>query len=84
MTCWIVNGLLKARMWLLLVGGFFVALVVAFFKGRSEGKRLMQAEQERARLESIKRRKELDHEVEELGPADVDREFAKWMRDSRG
>lgn len=67
--------------WLAVAGFVIFAIGAAFLKGRNEGKRLMEAEQERARLDSLKRRKETDDEVENLGAADVDSAYKRWLRD---
>lgn len=71
----------KIKTGLALAGAFFIALGIAFLKGRAEGKRVLQAEQDRARLNAMKHRKDVDDEIDSLGHADIDSELAKWLRD---
>jgi len=54
------------------------AFVGAYLKGKSAGKQSEQAKQNRARLDAIKDRKELDNEIDGLGPADLDARFDRW------
>lgn len=73
----------KIKGWAALVGVALLALGVAFLKGRSEGKQIMEAEQDKRRLESVKQRKEIDDEVAGMDATAVDGELAKWLRDDR-
>lgn len=67
--------------WLLAAGGLIAIGVSLWLKGRQEGKALMREEQERHRREAITLRKKLDSEVEDLGHADLDHRFSKWVRE---
>lgn len=58
--------------------GFIAAL--SYGKGRSEGKAVIEAEQSRARLDAVKRRKEVDDEINSLGAQDVDEQLKRWNR----
>lgn len=73
--------LAKLKTFAALLGAFFVVAVIVFFKGRAEGIKYIEAEQQRRRLESLKDRKEVDDEVENYGSNDVDNGLARWMRD---
>lgn len=58
-------------------------IAVAFgiwLKGRSEGKAVMQAEQERHRAEAIAAKRKSDSEIDDLAPADLDHRFNRWVR----
>lgn len=59
--------------------GFIAAL--SYGKGRAEGKAIIEAEQNRARLDAVKRRKEVENDVNALGSNDVDERLKRWNRD---
>lgn len=71
----------KFKTFAALCGAFFVAVAIAFLRGRSAGIQRMEQEQAKRRLESAKQRKEIDDEVQNLGSNDVDQSFARWVRD---
>ena len=58
--------------------GFIVAL--SYGKGRAEGKAIIEAEQDRARLDAVKRRNAVDDDVKSLGAQDVDERLKRWNR----
>lgn len=53
---------------------------LSYGKGRAEGKAIIEAEQNRARLDAVKRRKEVDDDVKALGSNDVDERLKRWNR----
>lgn len=62
------------------VGALILLLFGAWQKGRREGKDIMQAEQDRHRAEAIAAKRESDSEIDDLGRADVDQRFDRWVR----
>jgi hypothetical protein len=60
-----------------------VLAIGAFFAVRQSGAKAERAKQDRARLDAIHDKKEIDDEVDALGPADVDARFDRWMRDGK-
>lgn len=66
--------------WIGAVGALLAILVGAFLKGRSEGKSIMQAEQDRHRREAIANKRKLDSEIDDLAPADLDQRLNRWVR----
>ena len=78
---WLINLWGRAQVWLPLAGAFVVALGVAFLRGRAEGKKIIEAEQAKRRAEAMKHRKEIDDEVDQMGAADVDSNYSRWLRD---
>lgn len=62
------------------LGALLALIVGAFLKGRSDGKAIMAEEQERHRREAIEAKRKLDSEIDDLGHADLDRDFARWLR----
>lgn len=58
----------------------FVGALALFFKGRSSGVNSERAKQDRQRIESMQKAKEIDNEIENLGSNDVDERFKKWLR----
>ena len=70
----------KFKTFAALCGAFFVAVVIAFLKGRKAGVDHIEAEQNRRRLESMKQRKEIDDEIGALGAQDIDERLKRWNR----
>lgn len=66
--------------WLAAALGVLLALVGVFFKGRSEGRNQERARQDRARIEAIEDRKNVEETVRQMGDDDVDREYDRWVR----
>lgn len=73
----------KIKLGLGIAGAFVVALGIAVLKGRAEGIKTLEAEQQRRRLDAMKDRKEVDDEVQNLGSNDVDQRFDRWLRDDK-
>jgi hypothetical protein len=71
----------KIKTYAALAGAVIVALFLAMLKGRAEGIRHMEAEQQARRTQSLKDRKEVDDEVSNLGSNDIDAGLARWLRD---
>lgn len=66
-----------------IVGGILAALGWGYSQRRA-GAKTERAKQDRARADAIKDRKDIDDEVENLGPADLDVRFDRWrMPDDR-
>lgn len=53
------------------------------FNQRLAGAQAERNKQAKARLDAIKDRKELDDEVADLGHADLDDRFKRWLQDNR-
>lgn len=62
------------------LGALVAILVGVWLKGRAEGKATMREEQERHRLEALSRKRKLDSEIDNLGPADRDQRLNRWVR----
>ncbi|MBJ6986954.1 hypothetical protein [Devosia sp. MC521] len=71
----------KLKMIGLALAGFFVALGLAFLKGRKAGVEHIEREQSARRIQSMKDRKEVDDEVSNLGSNDLDSDLNRWLRD---
>ncbi len=71
----------KLKTFAALLGAFFVAVAIAFLRGRRAGIERIEAEQNRRRIEAVKTRKDIDDDVANLGSNDVDAGLAKWLRD---
>jgi|GEM_PF-2403694 hypothetical protein len=71
----------KFKTFAALCGAFFVAVVIAFLKGRKAGVDHIEAEQSARRVQSMKDRRAVDDDVQNLGSNDVDTGLARWMRD---
>lgn len=81
-----ILGLLQSPT-LLAIGGGFIAVLVAFFKGRVSGAQKERAKQDRARIEALGDRLEMDREStaaerQAAGMSDEEarKEALKWAR----
>lgn len=73
----------KIQAALALVGAVIIAIGIAVLKGRAEGIRHMEAEQAKRRADAMTYRKEVDDEVGQMGSADLDSNYARWLRDDK-
>lgn len=78
---WLIALWGKTKVWAGIGLAVIVAIGIAFLRGRSAGIQHMEAEQARRRIESIKDRKEVDDDVDQMGPADLDSNYSRWLRD---
>lgn len=69
----------KLTGWLAAVGIALTLLAAAYSRGRQDA----AARQASARLETIKKARNVEDEVDRLGPADVDARLREWLRDKR-
>lgn len=61
------------------VAAFGAVLLKAYLAGKSAARTAA----DKASLKAMRRRKEINDEVEAMGHADVDKRFAEYMRDDR-
>ncbi|ODT80591.1 MAG: hypothetical protein ABS76_15550 [Pelagibacterium sp. SCN 64-44] len=71
----------KLKTFAALCGAFFVAVAIAFLRGRRAGVEHMEAELQARRIEAMKARKDVDDEVDQMGAADLDSNYSRWLRD---
>lgn len=71
----------KVKAALAIAGAVIIAIGLAFLKGRKAGIDHIEAEQSARRVQSMKDRKAVDDEVQNLGSNDVDQSFSRWLRD---
>lgn len=62
-------------------GALIAVLASIWWKGRQDGKDAMREEQERHRREVAEAKRKRDSEIDDLGPADLDHRFQRWVRD---
>ena len=60
--------------------GAAVVLIAAYLRGRKAGISREQGKQASAEADAIKTRKDVDDEIDRLGPADVDARYRRWVR----
>lgn len=65
--------------WLAAAGVALAILFAAYSKGRQDA----SASQSERRLETIKKARKVEDEVDRLDPAGVDARLREWMRDQR-
>lgn len=78
---WIVNIWGRAKFYALAAAGAIAAVLVAYWRAREDGKNAIRVEQAKRRAEAMKHRKDIDDEVDQMGAADVDSNYARWLRD---
>lgn len=71
----------KTKFYVLAIGAALAAAFAAYWRIREDGKNAARLEQAQAQARSVQQRKEIDDEIDQLGPADVDQRFNQWMRD---
>ena len=71
------------KFYALAAGAAVLTLVAAYWRIREDGKNSVRAEQERQRIESLKKRKEIDDEVDQMGATDLDSNYTRWLRDGK-
>jgi hypothetical protein len=70
----------RLKLWLYAIGAAAIAIIGAYFKGRSAGVDAVKADHMANRLKDIKRAKEIDDELDTLSdPYLVDR-ATQWVR----
>jgi hypothetical protein len=65
------------------LAGVIIAIGLVFLKGRKAGIDHIEAEQSARRVQSMKDRKAVDDDVQNLGSNDVDQSFDRWLRDDK-
>ena len=64
-----------------ILGAVLVALWIAFRRGRLEAEAEFMIQRADARIRSLQTAKEVSHEVQNAGRADLERRLDRWMRD---
>lgn len=81
MIGWLAGPWAKLQAGLAIAGAVIVAIGIAFLKGRKAGVAHIEAEQAARRIQSMKDRKAVDDEVQNLGSNDIDDRMSRWLRD---
>ena len=71
----------KAALWGAIVVAIGTALWVAFRRGRLEAEAEFLIRRADARIRTLQTAKEVSHEVQNAGRADLERRLDRWMRD---
>ncbi|UYQ70954.1 hypothetical protein OF122_12890 [Pelagibacterium flavum] len=69
--------------WLLGAGGILVGIVVAYFKGQGDGKKLERTKTAEQNAKAAKVRKDVDDDVVKMGNDDLDSQFNRWVRNGK-
>lgn len=77
MTAWLLS---QAAPYILTAGAALVAVLAAFFKGRSDGRKLEQDALARARLEARTEADKIDDAVAGMSDAEVLERQKQWSR----
>lgn len=80
---WLLTLWGKAKFYALAAGAAVAAVAVAYWRVREDGKNAARLEQERARADAMRQRKDVDDDVSQMGSTDLDREYDKWLRDNQ-
>jgi len=78
MLAWILSPISR---WLSLVGAVFVALGIAWLKGRAAGKAAWETRRQAARTKALTKSSEIRHAVQTDSDAALNRRLERWMRD---
>lgn len=73
----------KIKLWAIGLAVAGAAIATAYWRVREDGKNVIRAEQDRARLDAIKSRKETDDETAGMDSTTLDRNFDRWLRDDK-
>lgn len=60
--------------------GAAIFLTFAYFRARQDGKNAAELAQARKQADAIKRKKEIDNEIDIMGADHLHTELGKWMR----
>lgn len=71
------------KFYALAAGAAVLAVLAAYWRVREDGKNVIRAEQDRARLDAIKSRKETDDETAGMDATSLDTAYDRWMRDHK-
>lgn len=63
--------------------GAVLFLAFVFLKGRQDGKNAAEAAQAKQQAEAIKRKKEIDNEIDIMGADHIHTDLGRWMRDKQ-
>lgn len=83
MIAWLLSFGTKLKIWAGLAVAVLVAVGVAFVRGREAGKDVIRQQQDKARAKAIEDKRKSDDAVDQMGDADVDREYDRWVRRDR-
>jgi len=64
-------------------GALALAVGIALLKAFGAGRAAERAKQDRASLDNLRDRNEIDHEINTLGPGDLDDRGRRWVRKSK-
>jgi hypothetical protein len=65
---------------LIALGGFLVALIAAFFKGRIEGAKAERTRQAKAEIDTRDIADEIDNDIGAMPPDAARKELGRWAR----
>ena len=71
----------KFQGWIISVGAALALIAGVYAKGRSDSSKNAEAKQNKQRLDSINKSKEVSDEVRKMSPTDVDHRLDEFMRD---
>ena len=72
----------RIKMYLLLIGATLLAFVTVYFRGKSDGRTVLEHEIKDKRLEDMMTAKEVEDEVEILDDAGLADRASRWVRNS--
>lgn len=67
--------------WIVMLGAGLLALLIAFGKGRSAGKRVYREKHEKAERRAAERAIKIKDKIRSAGDAEVSRRLDRWYRD---
>lgn len=77
---WLFTLAARLKAWAAFAGAVLAAVALAYLAGRRSERVDARARAARDRLAAMKQRKEIEDEVDALGPTDLDAEYRRWLR----
>ena len=72
----------KLKVYAALVGAALLAVVTVYYRGRADGRDVLEYEMKDDRLDKLLKAKDVQDEVQSLGDDDIAARAARWVRDN--
>lgn len=78
---WLLETLAGWRLKAAAIGAALLLVLAGMVRAYRAGLRAAAQEADRRRIEALRRKGQIDDEIDTLGHADLDRRWSEWMRD---
>jgi anthranilate phosphoribosyltransferase len=80
---WLLDTLAGWRLKAAALGAALLVVLAGMVRSYRAGLRHAAQEADRRRIEAMRRKGQIDDEIDTLGHADIDRRWCEWMRDRK-